>query len=161
MQLQNNGCFGRNEFVIFVYGVQYVAVTGDFLLVAVSGLGFVIDDLPETFIRSEYALDFVGSLGALYFCNGHQLGENVAFRFYKKGLFPFEFMYLREHGNNIRLQKTLPFIPIAEFPHKNLRYKISCVFSYFIIIEYHLIASLSSLIYSKLYRMSKLNLKMM
>ena len=53
--------------------VQHVAVSGNLLLIAVSGRGLLAHQLTDTGARGHDALNGIGCLGALYLCDLNKL----------------------------------------------------------------------------------------
>ena len=73
VQLQNNILRDRNGIKILMNDRQRVTVTRDFLLVAVSGRGFFLDQLFDTRARRHDPLNGVGAFRALNLCDLHKL----------------------------------------------------------------------------------------
>ena len=72
VHLQNIIPRNRNHVEIFVYDIQNVTVTRNFLLVTVSRRSLFGNQLPDSRTCGNDTFDRVGRLSALHFCNLHQ-----------------------------------------------------------------------------------------
>ena len=73
MQLQNVVPRNRNGIKIFVDDIQRITVSGNFLLISVSGRSFFFDQLADTCACGDNPLNRIGCFGALNLGDFHQL----------------------------------------------------------------------------------------
>ena len=89
-----------------MYGSQHIAVTGDFLLIAVTRLDFFLDQSIQTLVSRIDSLDAVGCSCTLDFGNLKQGCEDISLGLDEKFLSAPAFMQARENTDHFWREKV-------------------------------------------------------
>ena len=125
MKLQNDGGLRRDIVVTLVDCGQHIAVTGDLFLAAGLRHSLVADNFLEAIIRRNDALDTVGCLGTLNFCNLQQVSQCICLRLNKEVLLPLVLVDLRKIRHNLRRQELVVLCFEVEFSHSISSFALS------------------------------------
>ena len=109
MKLQDDGRIWRDIVMAFVNRRKNITVSGNLFFAAALGHGLFADDLFQSVVRGDDALDAVGRLGALDLRNLQKIGQRIRFGLDKEVLLPLVLVDLRQIRHDLRRQELYCF----------------------------------------------------